>query len=139
MRGNQPKTEYRFLELLREKRLDEYVSFYPEKSDEITAYKTKLYAFTNQLHSNYISCYIKHERQLKEFPIQFRKHMFGLHEHYKTSLKPYSLYVNKKIVIDYVNNLHPSVLMYSMNLNLRILKRPAADSKESPSDGLNFI
>jgi len=124
LRGNQPKMEYRFLELLREKKLDEYVSFYPEKSDEITSYKSKLYAFTNQLHSNYISCYIKHERQLKEFPIQFRKHMFELHQYFKDYLKPHRLYVNKKIVIDYVNNLHPSVLMYSMNLNLRILKRP---------------
>jgi hypothetical protein len=124
LRGNQPKMEYRFLELLREKRLEEYMSFYPEKRDELNAYRNKLYTFTNQLYSNYISCYIKHEHQLKDFPIQFRKHMFNLHEHYKTSLKPVKLYINKKTVIDYVNNLHPSVLMYSMNLSLRILKRP---------------
>ena len=122
--------EYRFLELLREKRLDEYVSFFPEKSQEITAYRTKLYTFTNQLYSNYISCYIKHERPLKEFPIEFRKHMFSLHEQYKATWKPSRLYVNKKKVIDYVTNLHPSVLMYSMNLSLRILKRTHDDKKD---------
>lgn len=121
LRGNQPKMEYRFLELLRENRLDEYTSFYPEKIDEINAYKNKLCMFTNQLYSNYISCFIKHEWQLKEFPIQFRKHMFELHQQYKCLLRPQRLSINKKIVIDYVNNLHPSVLMYSMNLALRNL------------------
>jgi hypothetical protein len=131
LRGNQPKMEYRFLELLKEKRLDEYMSFYPEKRDEINAYINKVYTFTNQLHFNYISCYIKHERQLKEFPIQFRKHMFELHQQYKVSLKPSRLYVNKKIVIEYVNSLHPSVLMYSMNLSLRILKRPVPNTSSS--------
>ena len=124
LRGNQPKMEYRFLELLREKRLDEYISFYPEKTKEINFYKNKLYTFTNDLYSNYISCYIKHERQLKEFPLEFRKHMFEIHQLYKFSLKTHGLSVNKKIVIDYVNNLHPSVIMYSMNLSLRILKKP---------------
>lgn len=127
LRGNQPKSEYRFLELLRERRLNEYVYYYPEKKNEINAYKTKLYAFTNQLYSNYISCYIKHELQLKEFPFQFRKLMMELHDMYKFVLKPNRLVVNKKIVIDYVNNLHPSVLMYSMNLHLRVLKRPSKE------------
>jgi hypothetical protein len=125
LRGNQPKPEYRFLELLREKRLNEYIYYYPEKRDEVNAYKIKLYAFTNQLYSNYISCYIKHEKKLKEFPVQFRKLMFDLHQMYKFILKPNGSVVNKKIVIEYVNNLHPSVLMYSMNLHLRILKRPS--------------
>ena len=124
LRGNQPKLEYRFLELLREKRLHEYLFYYPEKKAEMNSYKTKHFEFTNQLYSNYISCYIKHERPLKEFPIQFGKLMYSLHQLYIFTLKPNQMFVNKKIVIDYVNNLHPSVLMYSMNLHLRILKRP---------------
>ena len=133
LRGNQPKSEYRFLELLREKRLSEYLKYYPEKKEEMNTYKNKLFAFTNQLYSNYISCYIKHEQHLKEFPIQFRKLMYQVHEMYKYTLKPNGMVVNKKIVIDYVNNLHPSVLMYSMNLELRILKRP----QQKPEDVVN--
>ena len=140
LRGNQPKLEYRFLELLRERRLNEYLSFYPEKRDEMNAYKNKHFTFTNQLYSNYISCYIKHERELKEFPTQFKKHMFDLHQLYKFTLKPNGLVVNKKVVIDYVNNLHPSVLMYSMNLHLRILKRPTkTKTNESVKDTDNLV
>jgi len=71
------------------------------------------------LYQNYISCYIKKERPLKEFPDHFRTHMFHIHKQYTDILKPKNDYVNNTVVINYVNGLHPSLQMYSMNACLR--------------------
>ena len=75
--------------------------------------------FTNTLHQNYVSCYVKKEKPLNEFSEQYRTHMFKLHEHYLTNLRESKGSVTNTVVINYVNNLSPSLLMYSLNHNFR--------------------
>ena len=65
--------------------------------------------------ANYISCYIKKEKPLIEFSEQFRTHMFNIHKHYLTELKEQKLYVKISVVIKFVNNIHPSLLMSSLH------------------------
>ena len=38
---------------------------------------------------------------------------------YINELRMSKLFVTNRVVIDYVNNLHPSLLMYSLNYNMR--------------------
>ena len=45
--------------------------------------------------------------------------MFKLHEHFINDLRPQNLYITKIEVINYVNKLHPSLLMYCLNYNIR--------------------
>ena len=45
--------------------------------------------------------------------------MFKLHELYLYELKLENKYINKFEVINYVNNLPPPRLMYSVNYNMR--------------------
>jgi len=76
--------------------------------------------FTNTLLQNYISCYVKKEKPLKEFPQQYSPHMFKLHEHYLNNLKGLEKgSITNTEVINYVNNLSPSILMYCLNHNFR--------------------
>jgi hypothetical protein len=117
LRGNQSKLQFQYLTLRREGKMNEFLKIFPENKKECSLFRDQLHLFTNALFENYISCYIKKEKPLKEFSPQYRTHMFHLHEDYKNKLKEQKLFVTKKIVIDYVNNLQPQILMHSLNYN----------------------
>ena len=119
LRGNQPKLQYQYLCLRKEGKVGDFLKYYPENKAEFSRFREQLHLFTNTIFSNYISCYIKKERPLIEFPEQYRTHMFNIHNKYLTELRDSKLYVTKSVVISHVNNLHPSLLMYSLNHQLR--------------------
>jgi hypothetical protein len=119
LRGNQPKLQYQYLCLRKEGKVAEFLKFYPENKKEFSTFRDQIHLFTNTLFSNYISCYIKKEKSLLEFSEQYRTHMFNLHKIYTDELREKKLFVNNTVVIKYVNNLHPSLLMYCLNFQMR--------------------
>lgn len=119
LRGNQPKLQFQYLTLRRERKVKDFLNFYPENKKEFTLFRDQVHLFTEALFINYVSCYIKKEKPLKEYPEQFRTHMFNLHKTYLEDLKDKKLYVNISIVINYVNDIAPAKLMYSLNFHMR--------------------
>jgi hypothetical protein len=119
LRGNQPKLQYQYLCLRRENRVKEFLTYYPEYKPELSDFRNQVHLFTNTLYLNYVSCYIKKEIPLLEFPKQFRTHMFCLHQKYMNELREKQLYITNTTVIQYVNQLHPSLLMYCLNYHMR--------------------
>jgi hypothetical protein len=119
LKGNQTKTQYQYLHLRKEGKLPQYLKFYPEFKKEFSECREKVHIFTNMLHQNYLACYVRKEKPLKEFGSQFRTHMFNLHQQFINELRPNNLFITNTIVQKYVNNLHPSLLMHSLNYNLR--------------------
>jgi hypothetical protein len=119
LRGNQPKLQYQYLCLRKEGKVADFLKFYPENKKEFSTFRDQIHLFTNTLFSNYISCYIKKEKPLLEFSEQYRTHMFNIHKIYTDELREKKLFVNNTVVIKYVNNLHPSLLMYCLNFQMR--------------------
>jgi len=119
LRGNQPKLQYQYLHLRKEGKLPEFIKYYPELKPELSKFRDEVHMFTNTLHQNYISCYVKKEKPLNQYPNQYRTHMYKLHEMYLNELKPGQLFVTNTVAQKYVNNLHPSLLMYCLNYNMR--------------------
>ena len=119
LRGNQPKLQYQYLSLRQSGKLSEYLKYYPETKKEMSSFRDQVHMFTNNLHKNYISCYVNKTQPLNLYPSQYRTHMFKLHEHYIDNLRTKSLFITNKEVINYVNQLHPSLLMYCLNYNMR--------------------
>jgi hypothetical protein len=119
LRGNQSKTQYLYLTLRKEGRIPEFLKYYPELKPEFSTYRDQVHMFTNTLHRNYISCYVKKEKPLNEFSSQYKTHMFKLHEKYLTELREKGLFITNTMVINYVNNLHSSLLMHCINFNFR--------------------
>ena len=74
-----------------------------------------MYNYTNNLYVKYIECFIKKEKQLKEFEFEYKTHMFKLHEKYKNDLLKENKKIDKKVVIDYINSLHPAQQMFVIN------------------------
>jgi hypothetical protein len=119
LRGNQPKLQYQYLSLRKEGKVSDFLKFYPENKKEFSAFRDQVHLFTSTLFANYMACYIKKEKPLKEFSEQYRTHMFNIHKIYMDDLREKKMFVTSTIVINYVNNLHPSLLMYCLNFQMR--------------------
>ena len=50
-----------------------------------------------------------------EYSDEYRTHMYSLHQIYKNNLKPNGKILVFDDVVNYVNNLHPNLLMHSLN------------------------
>jgi hypothetical protein len=119
LRGNQPKLQYQYLCLRKEGKVVDFLKFYPENKSEFSTFRSQVHLFTNTLYYNYVSCYIKKEKPLIEFPQQYRTHMFNIHRVYMNELREKKQYISNIFVQKYVNELHPSLLMYCLNFQNR--------------------
>ena len=119
LRGNQPKLEYHYLSLRKTGKMEQYLKYFPEYKKKFLEFREKLHRFTKTLHQNYVSCYVKKEMPLKDFPSQYRSMMYNLHQFYLNELRETSQYVSNAVVIQFVNNLHPSQQMFLLNYNMR--------------------
>ena len=119
LRGNQPKLQYQYLSLRKEGKVKDFLKFYPENKKEFSTFRDQVHLFTNTLYANYVSCYIKKEKPLIEFSEQYRTHMFNIHQIYMNELREKKQFINNTIVQKYVNELHPSLLMYCLNFQMR--------------------
>lgn len=119
LRGNQPKLQYQYICLRKEGKVSEFLEFYPENKKELSIFRDQIHLFTNTLFTNYVSCYIKKERPLINFSDQYKTHMFNIHQKYINELREKKQFVTNTVVINYVNGLHPSLLMYCLNFHMR--------------------
>jgi hypothetical protein len=115
LRGNQPKLQYRYLELRQKGQVAAYLRYYPEALADFNKYKQQIHSFTEELHTHYINCYIKKTCPLLNFDVKFRTHMFNLHQIYKKKAEGTGKIITKPDVITYVNTLPEAVLMSSLN------------------------
>lgn len=130
LKGNNPKLEFQFHELRKNNKIIEYLHYFPEHREIFNGYWEKVKQFTDNLYQFYVRCYIQHEKPLKEFPYQFRSHMFNIHQTYLTELKPKKLYVRWNFVKNYINDLPSARLMYSVNYEMRSVERDNAIEKD---------
>jgi len=119
LRGNQPKLQYQYLCLRKEGKVGDFLKFYPESKKEFSGFRDQVHLFTDTLFSNYVSCYIKKEKPLKEFSEQYRTHMFNIHQIFINELREKKHFVTNTVVQKYVNEIHPSLLMYCLNFQMR--------------------
>lgn len=120
LRGNQPKLQYRYLELRQQGKVAAYLRYYPEALPEFNKFKKQIHAFTEELHTRYINCYIKKSKPLMEFEEKFRTHMFNLHQLYKKKGVGKGKIITKTDVITYVNTLPETLLMSSLKSEIKI-------------------
>tara|TARA_Y100000996_G_scaffold414615_1_gene406035 strand:+ start:162 stop:1415 length:1254 start_codon:yes stop_codon:yes gene_type:complete len=115
LKGNSPKLQFQYYNLRQADKVKEFLKYYPEYRGEFLRLRDELHRWTRQLFSNYRECFIRKHKPLREFAYHFKPHMFRLHKLYLEELRTEGNYVSMSEVINYVNNLHPAKLMYSIN------------------------
>ena len=122
LKGNHAKLQYQYLSLRHQGKIIEYLKFYPEHKKEFSMFRDDVHLFTKTLYENYINCFVcknSTERKIENYPRQYQNHMIVLHQQYLNELRENKLKINYPYVIKYVNEMHPSKLMFSMNYHLR--------------------
>jgi hypothetical protein len=119
LRGNQPKLMYQYLSLRQEGKVAEYLKYYPEHKSDFSFFRDQLHKYTVALYQNYIDCYIKKLKPLREYAEKYRTHMYNIHQIYVNQLKGEGRHITNTVVIDYVNKVHPSLQMYALNYDMR--------------------
>ena len=120
LRGNQSRLQYHYLTFRKGGRVREFLAFYPEFANHFSEYRKTIHEYTSALYSNYIKCFIRKERPLKEYPYEFKVHMFNLLQKYLADLKPNNGYIDKQATIAYFNGLHPSQQMHILNCRAKL-------------------
>ena len=109
LRGNNPKLQYHYYSLLKENMIHLFLTYYPEYKDDFISFENKDKIFNETLYKNYVSCYIKKEKQLNEYPKNYKTHMYKLHQIYKDFLQ------SKKSSMDLI-----TVKKYTMTLDIKL-------------------
>ena len=125
LKGNSPKLQYRYYSLRQLGAVKDYLRYYPEDSGKFNIFREQMHKFTDSLWRNYMRCYVHKEKPLKEFPYQYRTHMFQMHQYYLSNLRREGGKFDKLQTINYVNALKPGHLMHCINYPLKMRTKDA--------------
>ena len=96
---------------------------FPEYNSAFSSYNTKVVEYTKNLYKNYVDAYITHDKEKEDISYENKLHLDAIHYIYRTELRGNNKYVQLNDVIQYVNNLPPQKLMYSLNYKKRKLTK----------------
>jgi len=119
LKGNSPKIQFQYYHLYQQGKIKEFLHYFPEYKQEFWNLRTELIQWTDKLLHLYKNRHIFKNINDKEIPYSFRPHVWSLHDIYQSMLREKKLSINKQIVINYIYDLPPSRLMYSINYPLR--------------------
>ena len=117
LRGNNPKLQYHYYSLLKEDIIFLFLTYYPEYNDEFISFERKNNLFNETLYKNYVSCFIKKEKQLNEYPKNYKTHMYNIHQIYKDILKNQRKTVELNVVKKYTKTLDIKLYLWSVNFD----------------------
>lgn len=115
LKGNSPRLQYTYFELRKKGKVKEYLRYFPETATIFNTFRNDLHNYTKNLYNCYRSCYIKKEKPVKEFPYEYKTHMYYLHQLYLENYKDNNEYINLSKVISYINNLETPRLLHIIN------------------------
>ncbi len=139
LRGNQPKLQFNYYSLKKEGKIKEFLHYYPEHMILFNKFKLAMFEYTHLLHTNYVNCFIKKEKPLKEYEFQYKNHMYALHQLYKNNLKAEGKVVDKKVVINYVNALHPAQQMHAVNYKFNSTEKDTVDTVDAVAEDTDVV
>lgn len=116
------KELYKYLVVRKEGRVKEFLKMYPVEKRKWRIFREFLHNFTEELHDNYMDCYVKKLTVIENIPKIFRTHVQQLHEIYIKNFIGKNVSITKCEVINYVNNIASDVLLYCLNKPLREFK-----------------
>jgi hypothetical protein len=119
LHGSEPKLQFQYLSLRQQNKVKEHLKQHPEHREAFQKFKDQLHAYTNQLFSNYIGCYVKKQRSFGEYPAEFKTNMFRLHQLYLNELREKKEHITLGQTIAYMNGLCPSHQIYALNYGVR--------------------
>jgi len=106
-KGMEQKLAAQYLQLRKDRAIDEYLKYHPQHSRAFQQIRERLHEYTQKLYDAYIEHYVKkNAKPLKEYDRELKIHMYKLHyDIYLAKMKENGVFVTKHTIIEYVNQL----------------------------------
>ena len=122
LKGNSNKKKYMYLELRKNKSIEEYLKYFEDDINLFETYKQELYDTTSKLFNYYQDFHVRKTPEGKsviqkflDIPYEYRPLCNGLHELYINTKQK----TDKRKVIHYVNSLPSAQLLFVINYKYR--------------------
>lgn len=102
IRGEKEKLKYLFQSLKREGRADKFLELFPEHTERFAEFNADITKAANGLFRSYLNCYVNKRESVAVMQPETKKHLYALHQLYKTELRPKNQYVTPEIVNEYI-------------------------------------
>ena len=125
LKGNSTKKKFMYLELRKNKSIDEYLKYFEDDADLFESYRLELYDITSKLFNYYQDFHVRKNddgknviRKFLDIPYEYRPLCNELHQLYiKTKQK-----TDKRKVVHYINSLPSAKLLFVINYKYRVEK-----------------
>jgi hypothetical protein len=116
-KGMEQKLLAQYLQLRKDRAIDEYLKYHPQHSRIFNSFRERLHEYTLRLYDSYIEHYVKkNAKPLKEYDRVLKAHMYKLHyDVFLATMKESGTFVTKHTVINYVNNLAAAQQLACLN------------------------
>ena len=115
LNGNSQKLQYNYYKLRNNNKIYEYINYFPHHIELFNKFQENLYAWTEQLFSYYVDCFIVKKIRLKDAPYEFKPILYELQSTYLNDLKPNNRKVTFTFLTNYVKTIPIPKLMFSIN------------------------
>jgi hypothetical protein len=115
VRGSEQKIQLQYLTLRHGGHVADYLKSFPEYKSIFSYHRSLLHSFTRNLHQNYLDCFVFKKKPFAEYPAQYKPHMFVLNKKYIEELRENKNSVTFNYVVEFINNLNPGSLLFSLN------------------------
>ena len=100
LRGNNNDSIKTYLLIVKKRKLEEFLEYYPEYKSEFKTYRNKINNYISNLYKFYHLCFIKKKMNVKNIPKIYQIHCYELHKQYQYKLIPNG-YISKTIIKKY--------------------------------------
>jgi len=116
-KGMEQKLMAQYLQLRKDRAIDEYLKYHPQHSRAFRQFRDRLHDYTQRLYDAYIEHYVKKDaKPLKEYDRELKTHMYKLHyDTYLATMKEVGAFITKHAVINYVNQLASAQQLACLN------------------------
>jgi hypothetical protein len=116
-KGMEQKLMAQYLQLRKDRAIDEYLKYHPQHSRAFRQFRDRLHDYTQRLYDAYIEHYVKKDaKPLKEYDRELKTHMYKLHyDTYLATMKEAGAFITKHAVINYVNQLAAAQQLACLN------------------------
>ena len=116
-KGMEQKLLAQYLQLRKDRAIDEYLKYHPQHSRVFNTFRERLHEYTLRLYDSYIEHYVKkNAKPLKEYDRELKTHMYKLHyDVFLATMKEAGTFVTKHTAINYVNNLAAAQQLACLN------------------------
>jgi hypothetical protein len=118
-RGNTPRRDYVWLSAWRDKRLNQYLTVFPEERASANRIVDAWKRTTSEVYNYYVDVFKARTLDRKAIPMKLRPLVFGIHGKYLEELKPQNKTVDWNVAMEYMNNRDVPQMLFVINYETR--------------------